>query len=192
MPSLMDARATALWQYSEAVACAFAISARNSARMAQRQNTLGFAHDVSQAKVLLEEAAVVVAQPLHPTVTVQHVERAMETPAALPPSLALTDRQRETLAGSDPLCCSYARTVLAGSAARLAEEQRLALALADAYAEYREDELEQQEAVGVQLLADAQVELARALDTSVKAEVIDIQSRFGTQQAQQGLLRLVA
>lgn len=185
-------QAMRLWQYPEAVACAFALSARNSARTAQRQSPVEFIRALSEAKVLLEEAAVVVAQPLHPSVSVQDVERALDTPGTLPQSLPLTARQREMLAGSDAVCCCYARTVLAGSAARRAEEQRLTLELADAYAEYREDEVEQREAAGVRLLADAQVELARVLDTPAAAEVIDIQSRFDTQQAQQGLLRLVA
>lgn len=182
-----------LWNAPEAVACAFVLGARNSARIAcEAFRGTPAERELANAKVTLEEAAVVVAQPLYPCASLEDVERTMQDSAALPASLPLTERQRELLAGSEPACCAYARTVLASSATRRAEEQRLAAELADAYAEHREDELEDRELVGVRLLAAAQVDLARAIDGSVVAEVIDMGTRFPDAPAQHGLLRFAA
>jgi hypothetical protein len=62
----------------------------------------------------------------------------------------------------------------------------------EAFAEYREHELKWSKPPGVDLLVEAQVELERALDKSVKAEVAVIASLANTERGRRGLLRLVA
>lgn len=147
---------------------------------------------MNQVKVTLDEATVVVAQSLQPYVSLDTIERVLGMTDALPPALPLTERQRELLAGSDPVCCAFTRTMLAGTSVRRAEERQIARELEDAYAEHREDEIESRELVGLRLLNEVQVDLGRIVDRSVVADVIDIRSRFRDERAQRGLLAVVA
>jgi hypothetical protein len=120
------------------------------------------------------------------------IEACLRDDATLPDLIPVAPGQIRVLVGSDPLAAAYARTTLAASSTRYAMEARFAAERELAYEQYREDELRPPSLAGVELLLDAQVDLGRALDQSVQAEVRSLLPNISTEERQRGVLRLVA
>lgn len=115
-----------------------------------------------------------VAAPLSPELGLNDVEFHLRDDADLPELMPLSPGQIRVIAGADALSSAFARTTLANSAARRARDMRYAAEREQAFAQYREDELQPPRADAIELLSEAQVDLGRAIDGSVKAEVVSI------------------
>lgn len=121
-------QAADMWESPGAVACALTVAARESARAAARQtHSTEHRRWIADAKVVLEEATVVVAQTLDPPVSIHEIEQSMRNSRSLPAVAELSKRSRELLAGPDPLSRAYSRAALAATTVRRVEEAQLVL-----------------------------------------------------------------
>lgn len=183
----------AIWSWPEGLATGFAVAARDSARAAADElRHTELAGTAAQVKVLLEEAAALVAASLPPAFSLDQVEFYLRDAASLPELMPVTPEEIKLLSGSDPLSSAYARADLAESTASRARRARYITAREEAFAEYREDELQAPDMSDIKLLMEAKVEIGRALDAGLEAQIVSLTSRFHTEPQQRGILRLVA